>query len=212
MADNSILLSQSSDPLIFSRDANQDNSDLMYGSINISEETLTDKGETDENIELKEISKNSLSLSITFLLQFFITTITIISTGKLGVLQLGGVSIANVTFQVSACILIGMATSLDTLCPQAYGSKKYKNVWLFYVQCLMISYIIAIPLILAWYFSDKWLFYMVENKEIIHYASTYLKLMCLSIPGYVMFECGKKFYKVKRISIQEDICYFWVFL
>ncbi|CAI8505756.1 unnamed protein product [Hanseniaspora opuntiae] len=126
MADNSILLSQSSDPLIFSRDANQDNSDLMYGSINISEETLTDKGETDENIELKEISKNSLSLSITFLLQFFITTITIISTGKLGVLQLGGVSIANVTFQVSACILIGMATS--------FGYTVSSGIWIQKVQ------------------------------------------------------------------------------
>lgn len=199
MADNSILISKSSDPLIFSRDAYQDNSDLLYGSLNISEETLTASDENDEKAELQEISKNSFSLSITFLLQFFITTITVISTGKLGVLQLGGVSIANVTFQVSACILIGMATSLDTLCPQAFGSKKYKNVWLFYVQCLLISYIISIPLILTWYFSDKWLVHLVENPEIINYASQYLKIMCLAIPGYVMFECGKKF-----LQSQED--------
>ena len=199
MADNSIVISKSSDPLIFSRDAHQDNSDLLYGSLNISEETLTTTEENEEKAELKEISKNSFSLAITFLLQFFITTITVISTGKLGVLQLGGVSIANVTFQVSACILIGMATSLDTLCPQAFGLRKYKNVWLFYVQCMLISYIIAIPLVLVWYFSDIWLVHLVDNPDIINYASQYLKVMCLSIPGYVMFECGKKF-----LQSQED--------
>ncbi|XBW35452.1 hypothetical protein QEN19_001022 [Hanseniaspora menglaensis] len=169
----------------------------VYGCLK-AEVSLNDEKEI-EHSELKEISKNSLSLSITFLLQFFITTVTIISTGKLGVVQLGGVSIANVTFQVSACIFIGMATSLDTLCPQAFGLKKFKNVWLFYVQCILISFILAIPLALLWMFSSSWLGVIVDDIEIIRYASSYLKIMCFSIPGYIMFECGKKL-----LQSQED--------
>lgn len=194
MTDSSIIFSETNDPLLISNGHDEEN----YGTLKHEIEDEIDEKEV-ENVELKEISKNSFSLSITFLLQFFITTITIISTGKLGVVQLGGVSIANVTFQVSACLLIGMATSLDTLCPQAFGLKKYKNVWLFYVKCICISLLLATPLGLIWCTSYRWLGLIVEDKEIIDYASKYLKIMCFSIPGYVLFECGKKF-----LQTQDD--------
>ncbi|KAL6925907.1 hypothetical protein ACO0SA_000514 [Hanseniaspora valbyensis] len=198
MTDSSIIISETNDPLLISPNQGA----TFYGSVKQELEAEIDS-EVDEKqveqFELKEISKNSFSLSITFLLQFFITTITIISTGKLGVVQLGGVSIANVTFQVSCCILIGMATSLDTLCPQAFGLKKYKNVWLFYAQCVVISFLVSIPLITIWCSSQKWLSLIVDDAEIIKYASTYLKIMSFSIPGYVFFECGKKI-----LQAQED--------
>ncbi|KAH3900687.1 uncharacterized protein SCODWIG_01323 [Saccharomycodes ludwigii] len=143
--------------------------------------------------ELVEIIRTSIPLSITFLLQFFITTITMITVGRIGTVELGAVSIANVTFQVSVCIFIGLATCLDTLCPQAYGLGKKKLVLIYFLKCCLISLMAGLPIITLWWFSSSFLKLIIDDLKVIEFASLYLRIMILSVPGYIIFECGKKF-------------------
>lgn len=147
----------------------------------------------DKREEIVKITKTSVPLAFTFLLQFLITTITVVTVGRIGTIELGGVSIANVTYSVSTAIFIGLATCLDTLCPQAYGRGNRTLVLLYFLRCVMISLAAAIPIVLVWFKSAFLLKLMIQDEQVVAYASKYLKIMCLTAPGYIVFECGKKF-------------------
>ena len=76
--------------------------------------------------EAKVIGRYSAPLIITFLLQYSLTVASIVTVGHLGTVELGAVSLASMTANISGyAIFQGLATSLDTLCAQAYGSGKY---------------------------------------------------------------------------------------
>lgn len=87
----------------------------------------------------------------------------------------------------------GLATSLDTLCAQAFGSGHKHLVG---IQCQrMAAFLLMLsgPVILIWCFSESILLRVVPDAETARLAGLYLKIMIPSIPGMILFECGKRF-------------------
>ncbi|KAL9032354.1 MAG: hypothetical protein Q9180_006551 [Flavoplaca navasiana] len=81
--------------------------------------------------EAKVLSRYSAPLIVTFLLQYSLTVASIFVVGHLGTVSLGAVSLASVTANITGhAVFQGLATSLDTLCAQAYGSGNKKLVGL----------------------------------------------------------------------------------
>lgn len=69
------------------------------------------------------LARYSRSLILTFLLQYSLTVASIFTVGHIGKVELGAVSLASMTANITGyAIYQGLATSLDTLCAQAYGS------------------------------------------------------------------------------------------
>lgn len=69
------------------------------------------------------LGRYSRSLILTFLLQYSLTVASIFTVGHIGKVELGAVSLASMTANITGyAIYQGLATSLDTLCAQAYGS------------------------------------------------------------------------------------------
>lgn len=159
-----------------------------YGSI-----PTDSSAPTTFNNEFKIIGKSAIPLIFTMFLQYSINTVSILSVGHIGENELAGVSLANVTFVVTSSIFIGMATCLDTLCPQAYGAKKYHLVGIYLQRCIALCFIIAIPVITVFYFSGTILKHVVPNEELAYLAQAYLRIVSLGLPGYILFETGKRF-------------------
>ncbi|CDO95533.1 unnamed protein product [Kluyveromyces dobzhanskii CBS 2104] len=143
--------------------------------------------------ELWYMTKTSIPLVFTFLLQNSLSTIALIFAGRVGTLEVGGISIGNVTFAVTSAIFIGIATCLDTVCPQAFGAGNYQMVGLYFQRGVAISLMFAVPVVAFWYNSEYLLAFLVKDDDIVHIAAVYLRTMILSLPGYILFECGKKY-------------------
>lgn len=95
------------------------------------EAIMAGKIQTTWRREFKVIARYSSPLVVTFLLQYSLTVASIFSVGHLGKVELGAVSLAAMTANITGyAIYQGLATSLDTLCPQAYGSGRKKLVGL----------------------------------------------------------------------------------
>lgn len=87
----------------------------------------------------------------------------------------------------------GLATSLDTLCAQAYGSGHKHLVG---VQCQRMTVFLlslSLPVAVLWWFAEDVLVYVVPDPESARLAGLYLRVMIFSIPGIILFECGKRF-------------------
>lgn len=88
----------------------------------------------------------------------------------------------------------GLATSLDTLCAQAYGSGHKHLVGL---QCQRMAFfllVLTLPVAILWiFFAEGILMALVPEPESAKLAALYLRILILAIPGLILFECGKRF-------------------
>ncbi|KAL4806774.1 mate-domain-containing protein [Aspergillus unguis] len=150
--------------------------------------------------EAKVIGKNAAPLVVTFLLQYSLTVASIFTLGHLGKKELGAVSLASMSASITGyAVYQGLATSLDTLCAQAYGSGKKKLVGLQMQRMVFFLWLITIPIAVVWFFADKILVSIVPEKDVAELAGLYLKVVILGAPGYAAFESAKRYVQAQGI-------------
>jgi MATE family multidrug resistance protein len=150
--------------------------------------------------EARVIGRYSAPLMVTFLLQYSLTVASIFTIGHLGKEELGAVSLASMTVSITGnAVFSGLATSLDTLCAQAYGSGKRKLVGLQMLRMVFFLWMVCIPIAILWYFSEHILAKIVPEREVARMAGLYLKVALLGIPGYACFESGKRYLQAQGV-------------
>ncbi|KAH7160834.1 tyrosyl-DNA phosphodiesterase-domain-containing protein [Dactylonectria macrodidyma] len=144
--------------------------------------------------ETKTIISYSTPLIITFLLQYSINVTSIFAVGRIGKIELGAVSLANMSAAITCLAPFqGLATSLDTLCAQAYGSGHKHLVGLQFQRMTCFLFCLSVPVAVLWYYAENILYHIVPEPESARLAGLYLRVMIFSIPGFILFEGGKRF-------------------
>lgn len=166
--------------------------------------------------EAKTLTTYSAPLIVTFLLQYSLTVASIFTVGHLGKIELGAgtfhdlncqalltffiVSLASMTANITGyAIYQGLATSLDTLCAQAYGSGRKHLVGLQLQRMVLFLWILTIPISLIWFFSNRLLEVIVPEKDSAELAGLYLRILIFGAPGYALFESGKRFVQAQGL-------------
>ncbi|KXX77941.1 Ethionine resistance-conferring protein 1 [Madurella mycetomatis] len=149
--------------------------------------------------EAKTIAVYSRSLVVTFLLQYSLNVTSIFAVGRLGTLELGAVSLATMTANITCYAPVqGLATSLDTLCSQAFGSGHKHLVGLQLQRMTYFLLLLLIPVAAVWLNAEPILALMIE-KESAALAATYLRIILLGAPAYASFEGGKRFVQAQGL-------------
>ncbi|KAI9053021.1 hypothetical protein LZ554_003291 [Drepanopeziza brunnea f. sp. 'monogermtubi'] len=150
--------------------------------------------------EAKTLWTYSSPLVITFVLQYSLTVASIFTVGHLGKVELGAVSLASMTANISGyAIYQGLATSLDTLCAQAYGSGRKHLVGLQLQRMVYFLWALTIPIGIIWIFAENILEKMVPEKESARLAGLYLRILLIGAPGFACFESGKRFVQAQGL-------------
>ncbi|KAH8659033.1 mate-domain-containing protein, partial [Ilyonectria robusta] len=150
--------------------------------------------------EAKVLASHAAPLIVTFLLQYLIDISSIIAVGRLGKIELGAVSLANMSASISCfAVFQGLATSLDTLCSQAYGSGNKHLVGLYCQRMTLFLLCLSVPMAVLWLNSEYIIMRLVHNAEIARLTSTYLHILIFALPGYAFFETGKRFLQAQGL-------------
>ncbi|KAJ9628460.1 hypothetical protein H2203_002358 [Taxawa tesnikishii (nom. ined.)] len=150
--------------------------------------------------EAKTIATYSVPLMVTFTLQYSLTVASIFTVGHMGTAELGGVSLAGMTANITGyAIYQGLATSLDTLCAQAYGSGHKKLVGLQMQRMTYFLWIVTIPIAIVWLLADKILLHIVPEPAVANLAGLYLRVVLAGAPGFAAFEAGKRFVQAQGL-------------
>jgi MATE family multidrug resistance protein len=158
--------------------------------------------ETTSKIELKALVKSSVPLVLTFLLQNSLSTVSVFTVGNFGAAtELAAVSMGAMTANITGYATIqGIATALDTLCPQAYGAKRYTLVGIYLQKCIALIFTVLLPILFVWLFYGYDLIcLLVPDRETAKYAALYLQYLAPGIPAYILFECGKRYLQAQGI-------------
>jgi len=136
----------------------------------------------------------SVPLIGSYLLQYFYTVVTIYVAGHIGSDALAAASIGVTTMTiVGYAIFEGMATALDTLCAQAYGSGNLHGVGLHVQRMILLMAVTAIPVGAFWACSPWVLALVVKQEYLAHMAGRFLQVSLIGLPGYAIFEASKRF-------------------
>ncbi|KAI9796674.1 MAG: hypothetical protein M1825_006523 [Sarcosagium campestre] len=155
---------------------------------------LAGKIKTTWRREARTLTSYSWPLIIMNLLEYSLTVTSIIAVGRLGKLELGAASLASVTANISGyAIYYGLATSLDTLCAQAYGSGRKQLVGLQTQRMVWFLWVATIPIGIVWLYATEILRHVIPEPEIAELAGLYLKIVLIGAPGIAAFEAGKRF-------------------
>lgn len=150
--------------------------------------------------EAKVIARYSAPLMVTFILQYSLTVASIFTVGHIGTVELGAVSLASMSANITGyAIYQGLATSLDTLCAQAYGSGRKKLVGLQMQRMIVFLWTISIPIAIVWLLAERILRVIVPEPETARLAGLYLRVVILGAPGYAAFEAGKRFVQAQGL-------------
>ncbi|KAF1847418.1 MATE efflux family protein, partial [Cucurbitaria berberidis CBS 394.84] len=184
------------------------NSIKAYGSNSnraADEDALILKEEISDDVWRKEsavIAKSTAPLVVTFLLQYSLTVASVFTLGHLGKTELGGISLASMTANITGYVVYqGLATCLDTLCSQAYGSGEKRLVGLYLQRMVAIFTVLTLPIAMIWFFSGSLLMMVVPDKEVAMLAGRYLRILIFGAPGYAFFECGKHYLNAQGLFL-----------
>jgi multidrug resistance protein, MATE family len=150
--------------------------------------------------EAKVLGRYSAPLMITFVLQYSLTVASIFTVGHIGTAELGAVSLASMSANITGyAIYQGLATSLDTLCAQAYGSGRKKLVGLQMQRMIYFLWTITIPIAIVWLTADRILLAIVPEQRVAELAGLYMKVILLGAPGYATFESAKRYVQAQGL-------------
>ncbi|KAG0679365.1 hypothetical protein C6P40_001601 [Pichia californica] len=157
--------------------------------------------DTTISTEIEMMLKSSIPLIVTLLLQYSLTVSAVFFVGNLGSNELAAVSLSNLLANISSFGLIeGIASSLSTLCPQAYGRKEYKMVGLHSLRCFIMLMILFIPIYLFWTVGAyPLLSSVITEVEACKLAAKYLNILIWSVPGFITFEVLKQYLQAQGI-------------
>lgn len=144
--------------------------------------------------EARTLVVYSRSLIVTFLLQYSVQIASIFAVGRIGKLELGAVSLASMTANITCYApLQGLTTSLDTLCAQAYGSGHKHLVGLQLQRMTCFLWLIGVPMAFLWFYAADILAHIIPERRSAELAGVYLKITIAGLPGFAAFEAGKRF-------------------
>ncbi|SGZ49482.1 CIC11C00000003864 [Sungouiella intermedia] len=149
--------------------------------------------------ELKMLFRYSLPLVITFVLEHFFSIVCLLVVGHLGKNELAAVSLGSMTSTITFAIFEGIATALDTLCPQSYGAGNYEMVSTYVQRCTVFSLLMYIPCALMWWNSQLVLKYLIDSEEVLMLTTQFLRILTAGGPAYIFFECFKRFLQAQGI-------------
>lgn len=150
--------------------------------------------------EAQTIAVYSRSLIVTFMLQYSINVASIFAVGRIGKLELGAVSLATMTANITCYAPIqGLATSLDTLCAQAFGSGHKHLVGLQLQRMTFFLWLLLLPVAIVWFHAEDILATMIPERRSAELAGMYLRIVIAGTPAMVAFECGKRFVQAQGL-------------
>ncbi|KAI1400765.1 multidrug and toxin extrusion protein [Hypoxylon fuscum] len=181
-----------------------DRTTLPNGNLNEQWEAAVASGkiETTWQREAKTIAVYSRSLVLTFLLQYSVNIASIFAVGRIGKVELGAVSLATMSANILCYApMQGLATSLDTLCAQAYGSGHKHLVGLQLQRMTYFLWSLTVPIAILFYFAQDILLLIVPDPRSAELAGLYLRIVIVGVPGFAAFEGGKRFVQSQGLFI-----------
>ncbi|CAK5272855.1 unnamed protein product [Mycena citricolor] len=146
--------------------------------------------------ELKTLTKYSLPVFGTHLLEYSLIIAPVLSIGHLSTTALAGITLGSMTGSVSGfSILQGLVSALDTLLPPAWTSPQPNLVGLWSQRMGVVMAAMLIPMYCIWFNAEVILLGLKQDPEVAHLAALYLRWVSLGLPAYAFNLVSRRYFQ-----------------
>ncbi|KAL6629508.1 hypothetical protein ACP70R_029273 [Stipagrostis hirtigluma subsp. patula] len=162
-------------------------------------------GGGEESKVLSEVKKQlrlAAPLAAGCLLQRIIQTISIVFVGHLGELPLAGASLAT-SFATATgfSLLTGMASSLDTLCGQAFGAEQPHLLGVYKQRAMLVLAVVSVPVMVVWAYTGEILVWLRQDPEIAAGAGSYIRCLIPALFVFGLLQCHVLFLQTQNVVL-----------
>ncbi|EOY06562.1 hypothetical protein QUC31_016201 [Theobroma cacao] len=126
--------------------------------------------------ELKRITDIGFPIAAMSLVGYLRNMILVVCMGRLGSLELAGGSLAIGFTNISGySVLSGLATGMESLCSQAFGSRNLTVASLTLQRTILMLLLTSIPIGLIWFNLEPLMLSINQNPDITKVASLYCR-------------------------------------
>ncbi|XP_010524719.1 PREDICTED: protein DETOXIFICATION 55-like [Tarenaya hassleriana] len=126
--------------------------------------------------EMKRLSDISFPITAMGLLNYLKNMTSVVSMGRLGSLELAGGALAvGFTNITGYSVLSGLASGMEPLCGQAFGSKNFSLASLTLKRTILLLLLASLPISLLWLNLHPLMLVLRQNPPIINIASLYCR-------------------------------------
>lgn len=124
--------------------------------------------------EMKELWSMALPITAMNFLVYVRAVVSVLFLGRLGSLELAGgalsIGFTNIT---GYSVLVGLASGLEPVCSQAYGSKNWDLLSISLRRMIFILFLAIIPISVLWINLEAIMLFLGQDKDITSMAATY---------------------------------------
>lgn len=159
----------------------------------------TDVPDATVRTELALLSRYTLPIWATHILELSLSMVSVFSLGHLGTAELAAASLAGMSANVTGfSVLSGLICALDTLLPAAYTRQPQSmGLW---TQRVGVIVGMTLPLIaLLWLNAERGLLLLHQDPVIAHKAGQFLSVLVIGLPGHAVFELCRRFLQAQGL-------------
>ncbi|KAJ7255220.1 MATE efflux family protein [Mycena rebaudengoi] len=146
--------------------------------------------------ELRILTKYSLPVFGTHLLEYSLVMAPVLSIGHLSTTALAGITLGSMTASVSGfSVLQGFVSALDTLLPSAWTSPQPQLVGLWSQRMLVVMGAATIPMYCIWFNAEAILLFLHQDPEVASLAALYLRWVSLGLPAYTFNLISRRYFQ-----------------
>jgi MATE family multidrug resistance protein len=94
-----------------------------------------------------------------------------------------------------------MATSLDTLCGQAFGAKQHHLLGIYKQRAILVLTLVSVGLAVVWWYAGRILLLFGQDPEIAAGAGSYIRWMIPALFAYGPLQCHFRFLQTQNIAL-----------
>ncbi|KAM7266742.1 hypothetical protein ACFE04_004639 [Oxalis oulophora] len=151
--------------------------------------------------ELKELWSMALPITAMNCLVYVRAVVSVWFLGRLGSLELAGgalsIGFTNIT---GYSVLVGLASGLEPVCSQAFGSKNWDQLLLSLQRMIIILFFAIIPISLLWINLESIMVFMGQDKNITAMAATYTMYSLPDLLTNTLLQPLRVFLRSQRIT------------
>ncbi|KAF9254647.1 multidrug/Oligosaccharidyl-lipid/Polysaccharide flippase [Marasmius fiardii PR-910] len=159
--------------------------------------------------ELRILTKYSIPVFCTHLLEFSLVIVSVLTIGHLSTKALAAITLGSMTANVTALSIIqGFTSALDTVLPSAWTSSQPHLVGLWAQRMGVVIAVAIIPMLMVWFNSEAILLALRQDPEVAHLAGEYLRWLSLGLPAYGFNLISRRYFQSQgRFTVPTRIIF-----
>eukprot|EP00760_Papus_ankaliazontas_P031128 PhM_4_TR5188/c0_g2_i1/m.99174/K03327/TC.MATE, SLC47A, norM, mdtK, dinF; multidrug resistance protein, MATE family len=152
--------------------------------------------------EMLEDAKSLVTLAVPIIISNLASTVLSILClhyiGQLGTVELAGGALGVMFCNMSGiCSIVGLASVLDTLLPQAYGADKHSRLMSVYMQrAVLVCMTFGFGAAVIWFNTEPILIFLHQDPKVAAVSGAFARTYVLYLVPAIIFEVMRKLLQV----------------